>query len=1557
MTDSQYSIDESVKLPPDILTCVDEGVETAQFELGKIYINASPIQKNCDKAFRRICRSSEQDGMEAQFRLGDIYALGHGTSKTLSDAYRWYTRAALQGYKKALIRIHNLYHEDITMHCRGQINSDEQEWASHDFKKKNKIRELNEYRLEQKKSTLNDAISYYTKQFKIYQSSDQENPSVQLNLAFLYQHGYGVKKCTRYAFEYYQMAAEQGNIEAQYNLGDLYRKHTNMKFNYRHAFKWLTKSAQGGNRIAQRSLAYFYLKGLATDIHYETAFSWYTKAAEAGDTAAMVTLGKFYRKGDYIKQDLPMAVHWYTLAARKGNIVAQNCLSQLHQRGMLNNIPLEEDALQYLTESSMNNRLCTKLSTDISKLGDSPDFKQLNKLAKHALIGDGYAMYEIGFKYIKGDGDFSQDEDTGVKWIKNSAVAKHRGGQLLIAEVYKKGDSVEQDYHKAATWYRALAKQKDAFGQYNVGVMYNEGLGTRKDPLEASKWFVWAADQGNSDAQFCLSKLRFQGRGIHQDRKEGLTLLNNSARQGNIRSCYYLGNKYISEDAKVDLKENRKLGFSLLRFAAKNGFIPAQMKLAFLCKFRHFVKRYKESIITYYTMASDAGSLEAQYKLGLIYLNRGGANYDYAKAFHLFNQAKEKGYTMAKRLFGDNVKHHWNEYPWLDVIDMLIKVTEQGKGNFSYNIGYIYEYGIGPNEESFTKAREWFITASNKGDARADYRLGLIYEFEIWVDENLNEAIRYYERASRNGDTDATFRLACLYLDGRKVTQDLSKAFHYYKMASDLGHQKAGKALIVSKDSNSIFDHPAFGSTANLEFRIIIAEKSKLAMLENATDKGFTRLQYQLGVWYGIKGDHASAFKWFIRAADIGVTDAYYRVGVSYEEGRGTKQDYKMAAEMYHKATEKEHEDACYRLGRLYQYGNGVELDYLKAYQGYKKAEDMGQKEAIKVLNITLESNINPNDDAPQNVLDPSSQEYQDSLSMFEYVAKYGDTEVQFKVAFAYEYCILEPNHVEAFKWYSEAAKKSHKEAIYHLGLLYEMGLGTSQDYQRAIQLYEQAGQLGSDSAFYQLGHTYHYGSGVDIDSIKAIEYYTLSVELGNPKYQCELGKLYEEGKFVQKNLLEALKWYTRAYLQGYDNIGPELYAMYKDQPYQDFLFKKLFRNISIASLGQFRLTDNYHGVNYRDLNNRLGIFYALGYGTDKDAMKAWKYFTKRYYGYRKFEISDIFFFEYGLSPMEKGNILKALGDDEVWMNQLNREELFLLRTYFSEGVVQTQNDFTYIDDYDDDEFSQHLIIEKDHLRAFRYLKLSSDKGDPEASVLLGMVCHCGNVFDQDKEQGEMHFDSVANSGVKSIEHTVTSSHASERKQDFKKAFESYNHALDGLGNVSDRKQRGEINEMAQTGLGLLLEYGDGVEKNYQMALEYYENLADSSNPIGCHRLALMYYYGRGVSVDYGKSFTLFEKARYTDSSYIWNERLPFVYDQNQLDGNVIQKNRVYCTVDGEEIKGESYYWLGLLYNNGQGVSQDHVLAQKYFKKALDYKCERAKYEIDGYNSNSNIGS
>jgi TPR repeat protein len=1497
-------------------------------ELGKAYFNATFIEGNFHTSFKWISLSAEQGNMEAQFRLGDLYTLGHGALKSVPDAYQCYTKAAIQGYKKALIRIHNLYQDDTKMHCRGQINSGPDEIKGCFVKRWKEVRELNEYRLEQKESILNNVISYYTEQFKHYQSSNQEDPTVQLNIAFLYQHGYGVKKCIRWAFEYYTKAAEQGNVEAQYNLGNLYQKHPKMKFNYRHAFKWYIVSAKGGSIAAQKSLAYFYLKGLATDIDYHTALLWYTKAAESGDTESQVILGKLYRKGDYIKQDLPMAVKWYSRAARQGNIVAQNCLSQLYQRGMLNSIELDQDMTEYFRNDSMEKRLCTKLSMDIIKSGNSLEFKQLEELAKRALIGDGHAMYSIGLKYYQDDKDFMQDQDTGIKWIKNAANANHKGAQSMIAEIYKKDDSIEQDYYKAALWYRRLAKQKDAIAQCNVGVMYKDGLGVRKDPLEASKWFIWAADQGDSNAQFYLSQFRFDGIALRKDNKEGLYWLNKSAYKRNTKACYTLSSFYFN--GQYNLEEGKECGMNLLKFSAKNGFIQAQLDMASRYQKGDGVQQDLQKCISYYEMACGGDSGEAEYKLVIIYLYEESIPKDYLKAYDLIKRANDKGYSKASELFMTTAWYSPGVPNYSKIImNMFIDAAQNGINDLHYFIGSIYDTGIyNWNLDEYclninlTKAAEWYLAASSNGDSRADFCLGIMYENGKGFDKNLDKAIHYYERASLKENADANYRLARYYLEDYGVTHDLLKAFHYYTKASILGHEMASKVLIMQKHYGGI---------------------PEVNMLEKATEEGYTQLQYQIGVWYEKNRNYSTAFKWLSRAANIGVTDAYYRVGVLYEKGRGAKQNYRLAADMYHKAAEKKHEDACYRLGRLYQYGNGVDLNYLKAYQLYKKAQEMGKAQAQKILNITQETTLTSNGDVKEKFVCPSSQEYQDSLSVCKYVAEHGDIEIQFQVGFAYEYIVSEPDYEEAFSWYSMAAGSSHRDAIYHLGLLYEKGWGIPQDYQKAIQLYNNAAHLGSDKALHQLGVAYHDGNGVDIDSSKAIEYYTRSANLGNPEYQHFLGRLYEEGQLLQKDPQEALKWYTKAYLQGYDDVCSNIYAMYDDKLYEDFFYTKLFRSLSIASCGYFRLNEEYSGEDYRDLNYRLATFCALGCGTKKNSEKAWTYIMKTYSGdpwrdimrnnscYVYGSLLDFLDYLDDFSVSRKPDILKGLEENEEIMNQLEEAVLsgFAIAFYNSLTQIQ-QNGCNKIQDQGKANPTQHGIIQKDYSRVLHWMKKAADMGDNEAICHLGLMYFSGHGVEEDIEQGEEWFDRATRLDSDIVGRVAILFHMYKDKQNFTLARKWY---INGL-----------YSPISRLGLGLLSEYGDGVKQDYQKALRYYTKLTDKGLAVGKLRLGLMHYYGKGVPVDYRKSFDLFEKAKREKKGS--NEPLPYVYNPNNLNGDDSQDDLVYCLVGEKEVAGERHYYLGLQYKYGQGIPDDQGKAQHHFRKAFSRGCMRAECEI-----------
>jgi TPR repeat protein len=533
-----------------------------------------------------------------------------------------------------------------------------------------------------------------------------------------------------------------------------------------------------------------------------------------------------------------------------------------------------------------------------------------------------------------------------------------------------------------------------------------------------------------------------------------------------------------------------------MEFTAKNGHIQAQLQMADWHKEGSNMEKDMQKYIEYLNMAVNSGSSDAQYKLALVYLESDTIDPDYTEAYSLFKQANDQGHKYGQNIFRILIVSNPDIKRDVKIVEMFIEITEKGIADLHYHIGSFYEHGlkdfrnqrIGVN---YTEAKKWYKVASKKGDSRADYRLGLMYEYREDNRKRQKIAMSYYEKTSEKGNADATYRLAFMYLhDGVLFPKELESS-HYFSAAYTMGHQKASEVLTISKHSNVIWCcHDDLYSKSRLE----ISSERKIRMLEKAVKKGYIQLQHQIGVWYQNNRDYRNAIKWLQLAANVGVTDAYFRLGTLYEEGKRVKQGYETAVDMYQEAIRGEHEGACYRLGHLYHYGKVVEFDYSKAYHFYKKAADMGHADAQKILSIILEVKTSLNETTGRNFYDPASKEHQDSLLLLKHAAIFGDIiEAGFQVGFAYEHGVLTPEYEEAYKWYSMAAKESHREATYRLGLLYDRGLGIDQDYQLANQLYQQAGKLCSDNAIYQLSNAYHHGKGVEVDSKDDCVLYTFS--------------------------------------------------------------------------------------------------------------------------------------------------------------------------------------------------------------------------------------------------------------------------------------------------------------------------------------------------------------------------------------------------------------------------------------------------------------------------------
>lgn len=119
----------------------------------------------------------------------------------------------------------------------------------------------------------------------------------------------------------------------------------------------------------------------------------------------------------------------------------------------------------------------------------------------------------------------------------------------------------------------------------------------------------------------------------------------------------------------------------------------------------------------------------------------------------------------------------------------------------------------------------------------------------------------------------------------------------------------------------------------------------------------------------------------------------------------------------------------------------------------------------------------------------------------------------------------------EAARWYTLAADKGNKDALFSLAMmLLDGSLGTI-DKVRGIPLLVKAAEGGNPAAQYNLGLL---ASNEDPpDWTRAFQWFARSAELGMAEGEYNLGILYAEGKSVEKNLVTAASWYAKAASQG----------------------------------------------------------------------------------------------------------------------------------------------------------------------------------------------------------------------------------------------------------------------------------------------------------------------------------------------------------------------------------------------------------------------------------------
>lgn len=188
--------------------------------------------------------------------------------------------------------------------------------------------------------------------------------------------------------------------------------------------------------------------------------------------------------------------------------------------------------------------------------------------------------------------------------------------------------------------------------------------------------------------------------------------------------------------------------------------------------------------------------------------------------------------------------------------------------------------------------------------------------------------------------------------------------------------------------------------------------------------------------------DMALAFKLYTEAAAEGLPSAMYRLGRSFDKGRGVSKDVLEAARWYGRAADAQYPAAMASLGTMHEFGEGAAPNLVEALRLYRAAADAGDASGMTSLGYLY--------------------------SQGKGVAR---------------------NTMEARRLYKAAAAKNHPRAMFNLALMDLNGDGVPSDTTSAFKLFKAAAALGHSGADVELARLYDRGRGVRRDPLLAANY------------------------------------------------------------------------------------------------------------------------------------------------------------------------------------------------------------------------------------------------------------------------------------------------------------------------------------------------------------------------------------------------------------------------------------------------------------------------------------
>ncbi len=191
--------------------------------------------------------------------------------------------------------------------------------------------------------------------------------------------------------------------------------------------------------------------------------------------------------------------------------------------------------------------------------------------------------------------------------------------------------------------------------------------------------------------------------------------------------------------------------------------------------------------------------------------------------------------------------------------------------------------------------------------------------------EQFHERITHLKKAAELNHKEALYQLGSRLF--RK--KDFAKAYACWEQAAKMGHAESTYNIAIQKNKTL---------------------EERKALLQEAADKGSTLAQRRLAEFYFKKEDFKNCFSYMKKAADKGIDEAQFNIGVYYYAGIGVTKNEEKAIEHFKLAADARLALAQYTIGQYYVEGDVLEKNIDKGLEYLQKAADQNAIEAQRYL-------------------------------------------------------------------------------------------------------------------------------------------------------------------------------------------------------------------------------------------------------------------------------------------------------------------------------------------------------------------------------------------------------------------------------------------------------------------------------------------------------------------------------------------------------------------------------------------------------------------------------